>query len=246
MDYWTRFGARLKILKEELATTSGYPKKKRMKPGVSKMIKGLQGNIQNMEEHLYLLEQLLKNKDLVDVDKLENICEDMDFFLLHPGNKAIRDELKDEYHQMLKEIEQDLEDEKIEEQKQTMHDQEVVKVEEVAPPVYTANPDKPKTRKELRQERLKKEEEEKKKGDKGGQTKKKEKKEVKDKTFNIQEVTEGTTIDVMDFMSKWANAIVTKVEKDKIQVIVEGGLEMEIQKSEASEVVARFESKAGK
>lgn len=36
------------------------------------------------------------------------------------------------------------------------------------------------------------------------------------------------------------------MEKDKIQVIVEGGLEMEIQKSEASEVVARFESKAGK
>lgn len=92
MDYCTRFGARLKILKEELASTNSYPKKKRMKPGISKMIKSLQGNIQNMEEHEYLLEQLLKNKDLVDTDKIENICDDMDYFLLHPGNKAMRDE----------------------------------------------------------------------------------------------------------------------------------------------------------
>lgn len=114
---------------------------------------------------------------------------------------------------MLKEIEQDIEDEKIEEQKQssklrltfTGQEQEKVTEEEVPPPVYTGNSDKPKTRKELRQERLRKEEEEKKKSDKEkgkqqiciggftqlqrggvygsleGQPKKKEKKEVKDK-----------------------------------------------------------------
>ncbi len=64
--------------------------------------------------------------------------------------------------------------------------------------------------------------------------------------FNIDKVTEGTMIDVMDFMSKWANAIVTKVEKDCIQVAVQGGLEMEIQKTEAKDVVAAFESKAGR
>lgn len=53
-------------------------------------------------------------------------------------------------------------------------------------------------------------------------------------------------IDVMDFMSKWTNAIVKKVDKTKIEVIVEGGLEMEIQKSEAKGMVSGFETKTGK
>ena len=159
---------------------------------------------------------------------------------------------------MLKEIEQSLEDEKIEEQKEKSmlpltrleQEQEKLEKEEEAAPVFTPNPDKPKTRKELRQERLRKEQEEKKKSEKGksplcvasfnqlrkdscnadleSQNKKKEekkeKKEEKDErkspmsdssAFNFQEVTEGTMVDVMDFMSKWANAIVTKVRELK-------------------------------
>ena len=90
MDYYTRFGTSIKAYRSELQSMSNLPKKKRMKQ--QRLIKGTQINIQHMEEHEYLLEQLLKNKDLIDVDKIDNICEDMDGFLMHPGNKLLRDE----------------------------------------------------------------------------------------------------------------------------------------------------------
>jgi hypothetical protein len=42
----------------------------------------------------------------------------------------------------------------------------------------------------------------------------------------------GKLIDVVDFMSKWTNAIVIKVDKNKkmMEVVVDGDLEMEITK----------------
>ena len=45
-------------------------------------------------------------------------------------------------------------------------------------------------------------------------------------------MTVGKLIDVIDFMSKWTNAIVIKVDKNKkmMQVVVDGDLEMEITK----------------
>ena len=42
----------------------------------------------------------------------------------------------------------------------------------------------------------------------------------------------GTLVDVVDYMSKWTNAIVTKAEDDWIQVVVDGDLEMELMKED--------------
>lgn len=47
----------------------------------------------------------------------------------------------------------------------------------------------------------------------------------------------------MDYMSKWTNAIVIKVEEKKFQVVVDGGLEMEFQEHEIKGVIAPFQSK---
>ena len=54
---------------------------------------------------------------------------------------------------------------------------------------------------------------------------------------------EGKLIDVMDYMSKWTNAIIIKVEEKKFEVVVEGGLEMEILKNESKGVTAPFQTK---
>lgn len=42
----------------------------------------------------------------------------------------------------------------------------------------------------------------------------------------------GMLIDWVDFMSKWTNAIVTKVQKDMIEVVVDGDLEIELLKED--------------
>lgn len=44
----------------------------------------------------------------------------------------------------------------------------------------------------------------------------------------------GKLIDVVDYLSKWTNAIVTKVDKKKnmFQVVVDGDLEMEFTKDD--------------
>jgi F0F1-type ATP synthase epsilon subunit len=49
-------------------------------------------------------------------------------------------------------------------------------------------------------------------------------------------------VDVIDFTSKWTNAIVTKVEKEMVKVVVDGDLEIELSKVD---IIAPFESKAG-
>lgn len=64
--------------------------------------------------------------------------------------------------------------------------------------------------------------------------------------LNVEDVSEGKMIDVMDFMSKWASAIVTKVDKNSFEVVVEGGLQLEIQKNESSEMIAPFQSRTGR
>ena len=64
--------------------------------------------------------------------------------------------------------------------------------------------------------------------------------------MNIDDLQEGKLIDVMDYMSKWSAAIITKVEDTKFQVVVEGGLEMEIIKEESKEVIAPFQTKSEK
>lgn len=68
----------------------------------------------------------------------------------------------------------------------------------------------------------------------------------KSQSLDVSEIREGKMIDVMDFMSKWANAIVIKVDSKKFEVVVEGGLQMEIQKDDSSGVIAIFQSKTGK
>lgn len=44
----------------------------------------------------------------------------------------------------------------------------------------------------------------------------------------------GKLIDVVDYLSKWTNAIVTKLDKGKnmMQVVIDGDLEMEFTKSD--------------
>lgn len=44
----------------------------------------------------------------------------------------------------------------------------------------------------------------------------------------------GKLIDVVDYLSKWTNAIVTKLDKGKqmMQVVIDGDLEMEFAKSD--------------
>ena len=50
--------------------------------------------------------------------------------------------------------------------------------------------------------------------------------------FVFEDMQQGKLIDVVDFMSKWTNAIVKRVDKNKkiMQVIMEGDFEMEITK----------------
>ena len=164
MDYSTRFGMRLKGMKDELTALQDLPRKKKQKQ--SKKIKDIQSNVTNLEEHEYFLDQLVKNKDLIDEDKLDSIRDDMDTFLIHPGNQYVREELKAEYQAMLEDISEELEEQRIEEQKQSIH-QEEKKAETVPEP--KPDQDRPKTRKELREERLRKEMEAKKETDLGNE-----------------------------------------------------------------------------
>jgi hypothetical protein len=162
MDYSTRFTTRLKGMKDELAALQDLPRKKKQKQ--AKKIKDVQSNVTHLEEHEYFLDQLVKNKDLIDEDKLDSIRDDMDTFLLHPESQYVREELKAEYQAMLEDISEELEEQRIEEQKQSIH-QEEKKTETVPEP--KADQDRPKTRKELREERLRKEMEAKKETDLG-------------------------------------------------------------------------------
>lgn len=107
-----------------------------------------------MEEHEYFLEQLMKNKDLIEQEKISNIQSNMDDFLLHPSNQKLRDELKEEYIHMLRDILDEIEEHKIEESKLNSA-MEAAKAEEAllaqsAPP--EAN--KHMTRKEMREKRM--------------------------------------------------------------------------------------------
>jgi carbonic anhydrase len=115
MDYYTRFGTSIRSYREELATLNDLPKKRKTKQ--VKHIKLTQTVISNLEEHEYFLEQLVRNKDLIDDEKIDNIREDMDNFLIHPSNEIMREELKAEYQHMFEDINQYLDEQNIEEQK---------------------------------------------------------------------------------------------------------------------------------
>ena len=67
----TRFESTIKNCRDDLQQLNNMPKKKRMK-NLNK-IKGLQSQIQYLEEHEGLLEQLVKNKEFIDVEKIESI-----------------------------------------------------------------------------------------------------------------------------------------------------------------------------
>jgi hypothetical protein len=132
------------------------PKKKQLKN--KKQINNIQSIIIYLEEHEYFLEQLVKNKDLIYNDKLDNIREDMDNFLMHPGNKALREELKAEYQHMLSDVIQVLEEERIQQQildieREAEKDNEPYNSQDMQQELDH----RPKTRKEKREERLKQE-----------------------------------------------------------------------------------------
>lgn len=152
MYYFTKFETSKKNYKDELTVLMDLPKKKRTKQ--AKQIKNVQTTIGYLEEHEYYLEQLVKNKELIDQDKVDNIREDMDNFLVHPSNTALREELKAEYQHMLEDIVQELEEQKIEQQKL---DIELEAHNTHSQPVHEVEPARPKTRKELREERLRQE-----------------------------------------------------------------------------------------
>lgn len=165
MDYYTRFGTSIKNYRDEFTMLNELPKKRRTKQ--LKQIKQVQSLITSLEEHEYFLEQLVNNKDLIDDEKIDNIREDMDNFLLHPNTDILREELKAEYQHMFEDINQFLDEQKIEEQKFNvgMHSNYLnfIGHEETADASLTLGfidfneSDKPKTRKEIREERLKKE-----------------------------------------------------------------------------------------
>ena len=113
--YFTKFETSKKTYKDELTVLLDMPKKKRAKH--QKEIKNIQSIIGHLEEHEYYLEQLVRNKDMIDQDKVDNIRDDMDDFLIHPGNQVLRDELKAEFQHMLEDVVQELEEQKIEQQK---------------------------------------------------------------------------------------------------------------------------------
>ena len=79
----------------------------------------------------------------------------MEDFLIHPNNDLLREELKEEYIQMINDIHESLDIQHIEEQKQIAL--ENAKNEDLNPAkvasTATTEPQKPKTRKELREER---------------------------------------------------------------------------------------------
>lgn len=154
--YYTKFEASKKQYKDELQVLLDMPKKKQMKN--KKQINNIQSIIVYLEEHEYFLEQLVKNKDLVHNDKLDNIREDMDNFLMHPGNKALREELKAEYQHMLSDVIQILDKEMIQQQILD-NEREAEKESELfpAPDPYPEAENRPKTRKEKREERLRQE-----------------------------------------------------------------------------------------
>lgn len=107
-----------------------------------------------LEEHEYYLEQLVRNKELIDNDKLDNIREDMDNFLIHPGTQLLREELKAEYQHMLEDIVQELEEQKIEQHKLDI-EKDALGLGTQTTDSLLPEPVRQKTRKELREERLK-------------------------------------------------------------------------------------------
>lgn len=228
MSYITKFEVRKVGLNDELIKLQSLPKKKRAKHQME--IKALQTQLGNMEQHDYFLQQLKNNKDLIDDDKIDNICEDMDNFLINPKSENLRDELMQEYQQMLEDINFEIQEQHIEEQK--------AKIDHVhhSEPSEKSDPDRPKTRKELREERLKQEklqkEEEKQKTKKVKEVKKV--KEEKFDTVKFEDMEVGKLVDVVDYLSKWTNAIVVKVDKEKqyVGVVVDGDLEMEFTKDD--------------
>lgn len=80
-------------------------------------INAYESQIKYLEEHEYLLDQLMSNKDSIYQEKISNIQESMEDFLQHPNNDLVREELKQEYIHMLKDILDDIEEQKIGEQK---------------------------------------------------------------------------------------------------------------------------------
>lgn len=61
-----------------------------------------------------------------------------------------------------------------------------------------------------------------------------EREENDDSSLHFEDIYVGRLVDVIDFLSKWTNAIVTNVDKKKemIQIVVDGGLEMELTKTD--------------
>ena len=122
-------------------------------------INSIESTIKYLEEHEYFLDQLMNNKESIYQEKISNIQDSMEEFLQHPNNDLLREELKQEYIHMLKDILDDIEEQKIEEQK-INNDPTTVKLNEAIFAVgghVAPIPDRPKTRKELREERIRQE-----------------------------------------------------------------------------------------
>lgn len=118
-------------------------------------INSIEIKIKYLEEHEYFLDQLMAKKDMIIQEKIESIQTNMESFLIHPNNDVLREELKEEYIQMINDIHETIDIQHIEEQKQIAL--ENAKNEELnlvkTPSMTAADPQRPKTRKELREER---------------------------------------------------------------------------------------------
>mmetsp|Transcript_32908 Transcript_32908/g.37689 ORF Transcript_32908/g.37689 Transcript_32908/m.37689 type:complete len:231 (+) Transcript_32908:484-1176(+) len=227
-----------------------------------------------MEEHEYFLEQLMKNKDLIEQEKISNIQSNMDDFLLHPSNQKLRDELKEEYIHMLRDILDEIEEHKIEEFKLNSAIEAAKSEDHSLRETLPPEAHKHMTRKEMREKRQREKElqmqksldyippQENKEDEDSNTDDESEQDEDQDNegdnTTENNEETEGITfedmfvgklIDAVDFLSKWTNAIVTRVDKKNgmITVIVDGNLEMQMKREDINtkgeEIIAPFESK---
>jgi len=129
--YYSRFSECKKELEAEIVRLTNANKRKKHKN--NNQVKEIQAKVQCFEEHQYLLQQLFNNRDMIDSDKLENIKEDMDHFLMEPGDEKTRQELTAEYQQILEDINEDLEEERIEKFKEEIYKQNVeIKDEKLA------------------------------------------------------------------------------------------------------------------
>ena len=159
LNYNTKFKTILKTYKDELHSLNKLSKKKKDKQ-LGK-INSVEVKIKLFEEHEYYIDQLIAKRDMIMSEKVESIQESMEEFLLYPNNDTLREELKEEYLQMLNDIHETIESQHIEEQKQIALEN-AIKADDPnsiqnKPSNSAPEPERPKTRKELREERIRQE-----------------------------------------------------------------------------------------